>query len=91
LAGELSLAGELRPVRGALALALALRRETRRRTLVLPAASAAEAARCRGVDVRGAAHLAEVVAACVPGEGRSRCPAPGRRGRLRQPAPTCAT
>src|SRR5215467_7573946 len=35
-AGELSLAGELRPVRGALALALALRRQGADRTLVLP-------------------------------------------------------
>src|SRR5512146_879653 len=43
-AGELSLAGELRPVRGALALALALRRRGSRRALVLPAASAEEAA-----------------------------------------------
>src|SRR3954471_11612523 len=40
-AGELSLGGELRPVRGALAMALALRRSTRplRRALVLPAVS----------------------------------------------------
>src|SRR5512134_3750238 len=43
-AGELSLAGELRPVRGALALALALKREHPQRALVLPAASAREAA-----------------------------------------------
>src|SRR3954451_21554060 len=43
-AGELSLAGELRPVRGALALALGLRREGADRALVLPAESAAEAA-----------------------------------------------
>ena len=34
-AGELSLAGELRPVRGALALALALQRDDPQRTLVL--------------------------------------------------------
>ena len=42
-AGELSLAGELRPVRGALALALALRHDGNARTLVLPEASAREA------------------------------------------------
>ena len=39
-AGELSLAGELRPVRGALALALALHQAGTGRTLVLPSASA---------------------------------------------------
>ena len=39
-AGELSLAGELRPVRGALALALAVRRNGSSRALVLPALSA---------------------------------------------------
>ncbi|CAD5375103.1 Competence protein ComM [Rubrivivax sp. A210] len=67
-AGELSLAGELRPVRGALALALALQRSGDTRTLVLPAASARAAAQVPGLDVRGAATLAEVVAALVPGE-----------------------
>src|SRR2546423_3049051 len=43
-AGELSLAGDLRPVRGALAMALALRRRAGSRALVLPEASACEAA-----------------------------------------------
>lgn len=60
-AGELSLAGALRPVRGALALALAARREGRTRALVLPVDSAAEAARVPGLDVRAATHLLEVV------------------------------
>jgi magnesium chelatase family protein len=68
-AGELSLAGELRPVRGALALALALQREASPRQLVLPQTSAAVAARATGVDVRAATTLAQVVAALVPGEG----------------------
>ncbi|MBL8332492.1 MAG: YifB family Mg chelatase-like AAA ATPase [Rubrivivax sp.] len=68
-AGELSLAGALRPVRGALALALALRREGGTRTLVLPAESAAQAAHVPGLDVRSASHLAEVVQALLPGEG----------------------
>ena len=66
LAGELSLAGELRPIRGALALALAARRADRPRQLILPAASAAEAARVDGLDVRSAVHLADVVAALAP-------------------------
>jgi magnesium chelatase family protein len=67
-AGELSLAGELRPVRGALALALALRREVSERQLVLPASSACVAAQAPGVDVRSAATLAEVVASLLPGD-----------------------
>jgi len=66
-AGELSLAGELRPVRGALALALAARRDGGGRSLVLPAVSAAAAARVSGLDVRAALTLAEVVAALLPG------------------------
>jgi magnesium chelatase family protein len=68
-AGELSLAGELRPVRGALALALALAADdtaANRRCLVLPSASAAEAARVPGLDVRRADTLAEVVHALRP-------------------------
>lgn len=67
-AGELSLAGELRPVRGALALALGVRREGDTRALVLPMASARAAAQVTGLDVRGAATLAEVVQALLPGD-----------------------
>jgi magnesium chelatase family protein len=68
-AGELSLAGELRPVRGALALAMALRRSgCVGRALVLPAASACAAAQVPGLDVRTAGSLAEVVAALLPGD-----------------------
>jgi magnesium chelatase family protein len=69
-AGELSLAGELRPVRGALAMALALRQDGAqgddRHELVLPDASAAEAALVDGVVVRRARHLLDVVAALQP-------------------------
>ena len=67
-AGELSLAGELRPVRGALALALALVRDVGARGLVLPAASALLAARATGARVYAAGGLAEVVQAFAPGE-----------------------
>ena len=67
-AGELSLAGELRPVRGALALALALRREGPERALVLPAESARAAAQVAGVNVLAAHNLAEVVRALLPGD-----------------------
>ncbi len=64
-AGELSLGGELRPVRGALAMALAVRRspEGVQRALVLPHASALEAALVDGVTLLSASHLSEVVAA----------------------------
>ena len=74
-AGELSLAGELRPVRGALALALAVRHGGASRTLVLPEASASEAALAQGVDVRSARHLLDVVAALQPGGGAMPLPA----------------
>lgn len=73
-AGELSLGGELRPVRGALPMALALRREAdgreRQRGLVLPKASAAEAALVEGTKLYGASHLIDVVEALRPqGQG----------------------
>ncbi|WP_018076932.1 YifB family Mg chelatase-like AAA ATPase [Thiobacillus denitrificans] len=59
-AGELALTGELRPVRGALAMALATR--AAQRQLVLPAQSASEAALARGVEALGAASLLDVCA-----------------------------
>ena len=67
-AGELSLGGDLRPVRGALAMALALHRKRggTARALVLPHASAREAALVEGLVIHGAAHLLEVVAALRP-------------------------
>ncbi|MEY4754982.1 MAG: hypothetical protein RJA44_2657, partial [Pseudomonadota bacterium] len=67
-AGELSLAGDLRPVRGALAMAVALRRTGLARTLVLPQDSALEAALAPEAEPRGAAHLLDVVQALQPGE-----------------------
>jgi magnesium chelatase family protein len=83
-AGELSLAGELRPVRGALALALAAQRAATPRVLVLPAVSASAAAQVPGLDVRAAHHLAEVVAALLPGEAA--VPLPPARPLPRPPA-----
>lgn len=69
-AGELSLGGDLRPVRGALAMALALQRAggARTRALVLPAASAREAALADGQPIHSARHLLDVVAALRPGD-----------------------
>ena len=58
--GELSLDGSLRPVRGALPMAVEARRRGRR-CLVLPAANAPEAAVVEGLQVLGAESLAQVV------------------------------
>ena len=60
-AGELSLDGTLRPVRGVLPLALEARRQGLRR-LVLPAENAAEAAVVEGVEAIGVGSLREAVA-----------------------------
>jgi magnesium chelatase family protein len=59
-AGELSLTGELRPVRGALAMALQARALAR--GFVLPADNAAQAALAEGAHVLPARTLLEVVA-----------------------------
>ena len=59
-AGELALTGELRPVRGALAMALATRSANRQ--LILPVKSAAEASLASGVETFGASSLLEVCA-----------------------------
>jgi len=65
-AGELSLSGELRPVRGALATSLALRRQQADSTLVLPPGSAEEAALVPEAQVVRARHLLDVVRAFLP-------------------------
>ncbi|HEU5210580.1 MAG TPA: YifB family Mg chelatase-like AAA ATPase [Longimicrobiales bacterium] len=61
LAGELGLDGELRPLRGALSIALCCR-AAGLRSLILPAANAAEAAEVDGISVLGAKSLDDVVA-----------------------------
>ena len=65
-AGELSLSGALRPVRGALATTLAMQLHGDSTPLVLPQDSAQEAALVPGATVYGAAHLLEVVRALQP-------------------------
>ncbi|MDR0227322.1 MAG: YifB family Mg chelatase-like AAA ATPase [Burkholderiaceae bacterium] len=60
-AGELSLSGALRPVRGALATALALHRQHDAVRLVLPPGSAQEAAFVPSAQVFCAHHLLDVV------------------------------
>ena len=57
-AGELSLTGELRPIRGALSVAMQLRQNER--CLVLPKANAGEAALVSSATVVGAEHLLQV-------------------------------
>ena len=72
-AGELSLGGELRPVRGALAMSLALHRDAGAHEaparLVLPPGSAEEAALVPQAEVYRARHLLDVVARFLP-EGK---------------------
>ncbi|MCX7659157.1 MAG: YifB family Mg chelatase-like AAA ATPase [Caldimonas manganoxidans] len=65
-AGELSLAGDLRAVRGALAMSLALRRQGAARAMVLPLDSAREASLVEGTTVYGARHLLDVVQSLLP-------------------------
>ncbi len=65
-AGELSLSGELRPVRGALAMAAALRHAGVKARLVLPDESAREAALVPGAQVYGARHLLDVATQFLP-------------------------
>jgi magnesium chelatase family protein len=60
-AGELSLSGALRPIRGALAMALALHRDNIHAQLVLPPDNAEEAALVPGARVYRARHLLDVV------------------------------
>ena len=60
MVGELSLDGSLRPVRGALSIAVCAARRGIRNVLV-PIENAAEAAVAEGVTVYGLRHLAEVV------------------------------
>ena len=61
LMGELSLDGAIRPVRGALSVAVCAR-DRGIPNLIVPAENAAEAAVVEGVSVYGMRHLAEVVA-----------------------------
>ena len=59
--GELSLDGTIRPVRGALSVAVCARQQ-RIQNLILPFENAEEASVVEGVKVFGVKHLAEVVA-----------------------------
>lgn len=67
-AGELSLSGDLRPIRGALAMAYAIGKEGahEQRPLILPVGSATEAALVEGLAVYEATHLLRVCAHLLP-------------------------
>jgi magnesium chelatase family protein len=68
LMGELSLTGEVRPIRGALAIALAVAREPVARTLILPVRSAEEAAPAGFAGTRAADSLRQVWRHLADGE-----------------------
>jgi magnesium chelatase family protein len=85
-AGELSLSGELRPVRGALAMSLALQGEGTATRLVLPPGSADEAALAPAAEVYRARHLLDVVQRFAPGEAA----APEGWARLQPATPAAA-
>jgi magnesium chelatase family protein len=98
-AGELSLGGELRPVRGALAMSLALHRDPGPHEaparLVLPPGSAEEAALVSQAQVYRARHLLDVVARFLPeGKDHAEPPDDGGWARVLPTAvaadPTCA-
>ncbi|MFA9216675.1 MAG: YifB family Mg chelatase-like AAA ATPase, partial [Sphingomonadaceae bacterium] len=61
-AGELSLSGELRPIRGVLAMSLATRRSSAQRGFIVPRANADEAALVRGARIHPASSLLQVCA-----------------------------
>ena len=73
-AGELSLGGDLRPVRGALAMSLAISQGIATQTtaqipkLVLPENSAQEAGVVPGAEIFAAHHLLDVVRQFLPGD-----------------------
>ena len=60
MAGELALNGELRPVRGVLAIALEARARGRKR-LIVPKRVAVEASVVAGIEIIGVSHLREAV------------------------------
>jgi len=92
-AGELSLSGELRPVRGALATSLALHQQREQVRQVLPPGSAEEAAWVPDTQVFCAHHLLDVVSAFLPRPDGADEPAPAAGWRRVQgaPLPTCAS
>lgn len=81
--GELALNGEIRPIRGALPIAMAAK--SGNRALLLPQNNAAEAGLVEGLSLRSAAHLMDVVAAINGGKAL-----PTQEQTLPPPLPTGA-
>jgi len=71
-AGELSLSGELRPIRGALAMTYAMQRSGGQRAFVVPLANADEAALVQGAAIYPAATLLDVCAHFAAHDGTMR-------------------
>jgi magnesium chelatase family protein len=88
-AGELSLSGELRPVRGALAMSVALYAGEASVKLVLPPGSAEEAALVPQSQVYRANHLLDVVSQFLPGQEAQ--PAEGWSRVVSQPQPASSS
>ncbi len=82
LVGELSLSGEVKPVRGVLPIAIGARRAGAR-SLVVPEANALEASVVEGLEVLAARHFGEVVAWT---RGQGSLPLPPRESRCADPA-----
>jgi magnesium chelatase family protein len=86
-AGELSLSGALRPIRGALAMTFAMQREGgTRRAFILPRANAAEAALVGGAVVLPADSLLQVCAHFAAGNGGQRLQRHARQIEARLPS-----
>ncbi len=75
-AGELSLSGELRPIRAALAMSVAVHvpESGKRRALILPRANAAEAALVPGAQIHPADSLPQVFAHFAARDANARLP-----------------
>lgn len=93
-AGELSLTGALRPTRGALAMACALAPQASQpqaeHRLVLPLASAEEAALAQAVVVLGARDLQQVVAYLLQQDGAAQQVVASGSGTVHQSGPDMA-
>ncbi len=83
--GELSLDGSIRPVRGALSIAVCAR-DHGIRNLIVPRDNATEAAVVEGLQVYGSGHLAEAVDLLNQPERHTPAPPPPPDSRARQPA-----
>ena len=85
-AGELSLSGQLLPIRGALAMTFAMQRDGKpRRAFILPLANADEAALVTNAIIHPAATLLQVCAHFTSSDGQCRLPRHVAQGALRKP------